>query len=150
MLRRSTRVLCDVRASVEKSVREITQGTLRPLDHFKAFVPECVYSTPMVVLLGNHSSGKSTLINSLLRLDEQETGVAPVDDGFTIIMRGKQNVTEDGPTAIANPRYGLGELKSLGSVFVNRMKLKTRDLPADSLLPADMMLIDSPGTWAST
>lgn len=133
------------RKGVETAVRNITNDILRPLDLFKCFVPEYVYSTPMVVMLGNHSSGKSTLINSLLKMEEQTTGVAPVDDGFTIIMRGDHDSTEDGPTAVANQRYGLTQLKPLGSVFVNRLKVKTRQLPADSLLPEHMMIVDSPG-----
>jgi ribosome biogenesis GTPase A len=152
MLRRSLPRFCstvekcnETRKTVETAVRNITNDTLRPLDHFKAFVPEYVYSTPMVVMLGNHSSGKSTLINSLLKMEEQTTGVAPVDDGFTIIMRGDHDSTEDGPTAVANQRYGLGQLKPLGSVFVNRLKVKTRRLPEDSLLPENMMIVDSPG-----
>lgn len=171
MLRRSIPRFCDVRKTVETSIRNITHDVLRPIDHFRTFVPEFVYSTPMVVFLGNHSSGKSSLINSLLQIDEQQTGVAPVDDGFTIIMRASKakkpagasgeaehsaghkhglqvdecDNTEDGPTAVASPRYGLQELKALGNVFVNRLKVKTRKLPDDALLPENMMLVDSPG-----
>jgi ribosome biogenesis GTPase A len=99
----------------------------------------------MVCALGNHSAGKSTLINSLLGIEEQSTGVAPTDDGFTIIMRGDKDWTEDGPTAVANPRYGLGHLKTLGNGFVHRFKVKTRKLPESSLLPFDMMIVDTPG-----
>ncbi len=42
---------------------------------------------PLVVFLGNHSSGKSTFINYVLKRanpdfkDIQKTGVAPLDDG---------------------------------------------------------------------
>lgn len=164
MLRRSFSRFCDVRKIVETSVRNITNDVLRPLDHFKVFVPPQVYATPMVLCIGNHSAGKSTLINSLLNMEEQQTGVAPVDDGFTIIMRAsthrrqdgsgkdttttvihENDVTEDGPTAVASERYGLQELKSLGSVFVNRLRVKTRRLPPDAQLPENMMLVDSPG-----
>ena len=38
---------------------------------------------PTVLLLGNHSSGKSSTINHLLGRDIQRTGVAPTDDCFT-------------------------------------------------------------------
>ena len=40
---------------------------------------------PSVLCLGNHSSGKSSFINHLLGEDIQKTGLAPTDDGFTII-----------------------------------------------------------------
>ncbi|MEZ4549713.1 MAG: dynamin family protein [Desulfobacterales bacterium] len=40
---------------------------------------------PMVLILGNYSSGKSTLINEFLGADIQAVGQAPTDDSFTII-----------------------------------------------------------------
>ena len=40
---------------------------------------------PLVLVLGNYSSGKSTLINEFLDADVQGTGQAPTDDSFTII-----------------------------------------------------------------
>ena len=40
---------------------------------------------PQVLVLGNYSSGKSTLINEFLGADIQGTGQAPTDDSFTII-----------------------------------------------------------------
>ena len=49
-----------------------------------------VNGMPMVLFLGNHSSGKSSFINHLLQSDLQRTGIAPVDDGFTIIMHGDE------------------------------------------------------------
>ena len=43
---------------------------------------------PIVLVIGNYSSGKSTLINELLGEDIQRTGQAPTDDSFTIITAG--------------------------------------------------------------
>ena len=40
---------------------------------------------PLVLVLGNYSSGKSALINDFLGADVQATGQAPTDDSFTII-----------------------------------------------------------------
>ena len=46
-----------------------------------------IMGKPLVVFLGNHSSGKSTFINYILKRanpdfkDVQKTGVAPLDDG---------------------------------------------------------------------
>lgn len=40
---------------------------------------------PLVLVLGNYSSGKSALINEFLGADVQDTGQAPTDDSFTII-----------------------------------------------------------------
>eukprot|EP01040_Poterioochromonas_malhamensis_P024552 gene24552-30400_t len=44
---------------------------------------------PFVLLLGNHSSGKSSFINYILNRKVQQTGVAPTDDCFTIICPGE-------------------------------------------------------------
>lgn len=44
---------------------------------------------PFVLLLGNHSSGKSSFVNYVCQRKIQTAGVAPTDDGFTIIMPGE-------------------------------------------------------------
>lgn len=40
---------------------------------------------PLVLVIGNYSSGKSTFINELLDMPVQRTGQAPTDDCFTIL-----------------------------------------------------------------
>ena len=44
---------------------------------------------PLVLVIGNYSSGKSTLINEFLDADIQATGQAPTDDSFTILTYGE-------------------------------------------------------------
>ena len=51
--------------------------------------PSETSGAPLVLILGNHSSGKSTFVNFLLGVDVQKTGLAPIDDGFTIIAHGE-------------------------------------------------------------
>jgi hypothetical protein len=58
---------------------------------------------PQVLLLGNHSSGKSTFVNHLLGAEVQKTGVAPTDDGFTVITYGQTEADRDGPSVVSNP-----------------------------------------------
>lgn len=55
---------------------------------------------PMVFLLGNHSSGKSSFINYVLQSRIQECGVAPTDDKFTVIAGGEEDVDKDGNSLI--------------------------------------------------
>ncbi len=45
-------------------------------------------SLPFCLLVGNHSSGKSSFINYILKRDIQKAGVAPTDDTFTVITPG--------------------------------------------------------------
>lgn len=134
-----------MRNEIEQHITHLNEQVLRPLDRLHSFVGKSTYSTPMAILLGNHSSGKSTFINKLLGQPEQHTGVAPTDDGFTVVMRGEVNMDEDGPSAVSNPQLGFGELKPFGPGFVNHFKVKTRSLPASSRLPHGMMIIDTPG-----
>ena len=47
---------------------------------------------PFVLLLGNHSSGKSSFANHLCGRHIQQSGVAPTDDGFTIICPGVEDI----------------------------------------------------------
>ena len=45
---------------------------------------------PLVLIIGNYSSGKSTLINELLEREVQRVGQSPTDDSFTIISSPEQ------------------------------------------------------------
>ncbi len=94
-----------------------------------------------VLFLGNHSSGKSSFINHLLEKDLQKTGMAPTDDGFTIITRGSAEDTLDGHAAVSNPAFALGHLRNLGPAFLSRLKVRTCDSP----FLQEIRLVDSPG-----
>lgn len=96
---------------------------------------------PMVLLLGNHSSGKSSLINHLLDTDIQRTGVAPTDDGFTVLFHGDAPRTIDGAAMTSNPELPFTDLGQFGPGLVQH--LEGRVIPADLL--RHVRLIDSPG-----
>ena len=96
---------------------------------------------PRVLFLGNHSSGKSSFINHLIREDLQESGLAPTDDGFTLITHGVEPDTLDGQTAVTHPDLDYHHFADLGPNFLARLKLKVH--PADIL--KSITLIDSPG-----
>jgi len=75
---------------------------------------------PIVLVIGNYSSGKSTLINELLGEDIQRTGQAPTDDSFTIITaggvgEGTQEIP--GSTLVNDETLPLAILKNMGSVL---------------------------------
>ncbi|MGB5834917.1 MAG: dynamin family protein [Thiohalocapsa sp.] len=94
-----------------------------------------------VLLLGNHSSGKSTFVNHVLGDDVQTTGVAPTDDGFTIITHGATATERDGPAVVSNPDLPYEGLRHFGDQLVSHVRLKLR--PAELL--QTVTLIDSPG-----
>ena len=96
---------------------------------------------PFVFLLGNHSSGKSSFINHVLKRNVQIAGVAPTDDSFTIIAPGDEDCDQDGPALIGDPDMGFSGLRSYGPTLINHVQLKVRS----GLASNDFMMIDSPG-----
>lgn len=105
------------------------------------YIALCICCLRSVLLLGNHSSGKSSFINYVLGREVQTTGVAPTDDGFTVIAPGDEDTDRDGASFIGDPTLGFSPLRSFGPAFMNHFQLKVRkDLTTNSLL-----LVDSPG-----
>ena len=102
---------------------------------------------PQVLVLGNYSSGKSTLINELLGVPIQATGQAPTDDSFTVITyeeaSGPLRVTEerDGRFLLADPEYPFESLKKHGQRFTAHFRLKKVNAP----FLKNLALIDTPG-----
>jgi hypothetical protein len=97
---------------------------------------------PAVLLLGNHSSGKSSFINYVLGQKVQTTGVAPTDDAFTIIAPGPIDRNQDGPALVGDPDLGFGPLRQFGPTLLHHTQLKIRS----NLHPSpQFLLIDSPG-----
>lgn len=129
----------------EKTATDLHDRVLAPLAKRLAFDlahwPKNSASTPMVLFLGNHSSGKSSFVNFLLGRNIQATGLAPTDDGFTVVTWGVQQATADGPTATSHPQLDLGDFVHLGPAFTAKLRFKT--VPHDVL--RSVTLVDSPG-----
>ena len=70
------------------------------------------------------------------------TGVAPTDDGFTVIAAGAEDANRDGPSFIGDPGYGFSPLRAIGGQqFLGHFNLKVRS----GLREQELLLIDSPG-----
>ncbi|HHC25463.1 MAG TPA: Dynamin family protein [Desulfobacterales bacterium] len=105
---------------------------------------------PQVLLLGNYSSGKSTLINELLEAYIQDTGQAPTDDSFTVITYDDSEtdtlpvrVTDerDGKVLVSDPEYPFESLKKHGERFTSHFRLKKVNSP----FLKNLAIIDTPG-----
>lgn len=105
---------------------------------------------PIVLVLGNYSSGKSTLINEFIGKDVQAVGQAPTDDSFTIITYDDTvpegatiAVTEerDGKFLLNDPEYPFEILKKHGQRFAAHFRLKKVNSP----FLKNLALIDTPG-----
>ncbi|ETR70078.1 MAG: hypothetical protein OMM_03498 [Candidatus Magnetoglobus multicellularis str. Araruama] len=105
---------------------------------------------PLVLVIGNYSSGKSTLINDFLGGNIQTTGQAPTDDSFTVITYD-DSVTEsstvktieerDGKFLMNDPDYPFESLKKYGQRFAAHFRLKKVNSP----FLKNLAIIDTPG-----
>ena len=104
---------------------------------------------PQVLVLGNYSSGKSTLINDFLGAKIQGTGQAPTDDSFTVITFDDtqtgvpiQTTEErDGKFLLNDPEYPFESLKKHGQRFASHFRLKKVNSP----FLRNLAIIDTPG-----
>lgn len=102
---------------------------------------------PVFLLLGNHSSGKSTLINTILGADPvQDVGVAPTDDGFTFIVYGEEEHDVVGAAALALLPVEYKDFERFGGAFLQHIKVKFRNRP----VLKNLVLVDSPGMIDAT
>ena len=105
---------------------------------------------PQVLVIGNYSSGKSTLINEFLGANIQSTGQAPTDDSFTILTyeepedgNNEIRVLEerDGKYLLNDPEYPYEILKKHGHRFASHFRLKKINSP----FLKNLAIIDTPG-----
>ncbi|MFH0998344.1 MAG: dynamin family protein [Pseudomonadota bacterium] len=105
---------------------------------------------PLVLVLGNYSSGKSALINEFLGSDIQKTGQAPTDDSFTILTYDDNadpdapiHVTEerDGNFLLNDPALPFESMKKHGQRFTSHFRLKKVNSP----FLRELAIIDTPG-----
>jgi GTPase SAR1 family protein len=98
----------------------------------------------IVLILGNFSSGKSTLINEFLGAEIQRTGQAPTDDSFTVLTAPEPGQTAaqiPGANLVNDERLPFTPLKKYGEQFTAHFRLRQVDSP----LLEDLAIIDSPG-----
>ena len=100
---------------------------------------------PVVLIIGNYSSGKSTFINEILGSQIQRTGQAPTDDSFTILAAPEPNEPEGetpGSTAVNDERLPFAPLRRFGESLISHMRLKkVKNTP----ILQDLAIIDTPG-----
>ena len=107
---------------------------------------------PLVMVMGNFSSGKSTFVNSLFPQSDaaQDVSAAPTDAGFTLLMRtsGGSNHAQTiaGSAVLDDPELGFTELQEYGDALANRLTLKRLPISdVATVFPEGTMLLDTPG-----
>ncbi len=100
---------------------------------------------PLVLIIGNYSSGKSTFINEILGFQVQRTGQAPTDDSFTVLAAPENGESEreiPGGTMVNDERLPFVPLRHFGESLLSHMCLKK---VANTPILQDLAIIDTPG-----
>ncbi|KAF4145614.1 Dynamin family [Phytophthora infestans] len=141
---REVRVAGEVNRMIQSEVGALYSRleALRSQMRFPSFAP---VNVPMVLVLGNHSSGKSTFINHMLGQSVQKTGRAPTDCTFTVLAGGARDERLDGAALVRHAQFGFGDVQRLfGREFVSQVELKV--VAGSPLLDeGGLMIVDSPG-----
>jgi len=135
-------------SEIEQSVRETLFPLLAKYELTTDDLDAILKWKPIALILGNYSSGKSTLINELVGQEVQRTGQAPTDDSFTILTAPEPGDTAEeirGTTLVNNDNLPFGTLKSYGEPLLAHFRLKYIDSP----LLENLAIIDSPGMMDS-
>jgi EH domain-containing protein 1 len=99
---------------------------------------------PLVLVIGNYSSGKSTFINELLDMPVQRTGQAPTDDSFTILTCPAEGESEEeipGGTIVSDERLPFAPLRPFGERLFSHLRMKKVKSP----ILENFAIIDTPG-----
>ena len=142
------------KTSLQKDLIEMVEQKLTPVALRYKYSEVPLESTikwrPVVLILGNYSSGKSTLINEYVWGYIQYTGQAPTDDSFTVISYDPVEtgdhvirVTEehDGSYLMSDPEFPFETFKKYGRRFASHFRLKKVNSP----FLKDLAIIDTPG-----
>ncbi|GAA0146282.1 membrane traffic protein [Lithospermum erythrorhizon] len=98
---------------------------------------------PMVMLLGQYSTGKTTFIKHLLRSDYPgaHIGPEPTTDRFVVVMNGPDERSVPGNTIAVQANMPFGGLTGFGSAFLS--KFECSQMPHHLL--EHITFVDTPG-----
>mmetsp|Transcript_11558 Transcript_11558/g.26884 ORF Transcript_11558/g.26884 Transcript_11558/m.26884 type:complete len:537 (-) Transcript_11558:80-1690(-) len=141
-------------STVQEELQKLYKEKLLPIeqDHYyhSFYSPELTdadfASAPMVLLLGQYSTGKSTFIRHLLECDYPglRIGPEPTTDRFTCIVHGEKEQIIPGNALVTDTSLPFTQLSHFGNSFLSR--LECARMPSPVL--EGMTLIDTPGVLA--
>ncbi|CAI5966727.1 unnamed protein product, partial [Closterium sp. NIES-65] len=140
--------------SVVDGLRGLYESKLRPLEeaycfhdfHSPALTGSDFEAKPMVMLLGQYSTGKTTFIRHLLSrpYPGSHIGPEPTTDRFVVVMNGPDERSIPGNTVAVSADMPFAGLTRFGSAFLE--KLEVAQLPHPLL--DHICLVDTPGVLA--
>ncbi|XP_075871148.1 EH domain-containing protein 2-like [Nelusetta ayraudi] len=136
---------------VTEELRNLYHKRLLPIEkhcsfhhfHSPAYQDADFDSRPMVLVMGQYSTGKTTFIRYLLEEDfpGSRVGPEPTTDCFTAVMHGRTEAIIPGNALTMDPRKPFRNLDPFGNAFLNRFQC----VQMPNKLLEQISIIDTPG-----
>ncbi|CAO3622428.1 unnamed protein product [Mucor fragilis] len=137
-----------------EGVKKIYKTKIKPLEvtynfegfHSAPLTDSDIEAKPMVLLLGQYSTGKTTFIRYLLdkKYPGEHIGVEPTTDRFLAVMNGAEDRVIPGNAAAVNQELPFRGLNHFGQAFLSRFQVSQTPSP----VLENMTIIDTPGILA--
>ncbi|ODM97610.1 EH domain-containing protein 1 [Orchesella cincta] len=141
----------EVFENVVTGLRSIYKNKLLPLEsayHFHDFHSPALDdpdfdAKPMIMLVGQYSTGKTTFIRYLLERDFPgiRIGPEPTTDSFIAVMHGDKDGIIPGNALVVDPKKQFRPLSKFGNAFLNRFQCSM----LDSQVLKGISIVDTPG-----
>ncbi|ORZ13031.1 P-loop containing nucleoside triphosphate hydrolase protein, partial [Absidia repens] len=135
-------------------VKKIYKSKIKPLEvtynfegfHSSPLTEADIEAKPIVLLIGQYSTGKTTFINYLLdkSYPGEHIGVEPTTDRFVAVMNSDEDRVIPGNAAAVNQQLPFQGLNRFGQAFLSRFQVSQTNSP----VLENMTIIDTPGILA--
>ncbi|CAG8637187.1 16474_t:CDS:2 [Funneliformis mosseae] len=141
----------DTYASIIEGLKKIYSNKIKPIEttynfegfHSPPLTDSDIEAKPIVLLIGQYSTGKTTFIKYLLDREYpgSHVGVEPTTDRFVAVMNGVEDRVIPGNAAAVDAQLPFRGLNKFGQTFLSRFQVSQ----LSSNVLEKMTIIDTPG-----
>ncbi|KAI8637864.1 P-loop containing nucleoside triphosphate hydrolase protein [Parasitella parasitica] len=141
-------------AKVIEGIKRTYKTKIKPVEttynfegfHSAPLTDSDIEAKPIVLLIGQYSTGKTTFIRYLLdkAYPGEHIGVEPTTDRFVSVMHGTEERVIPGNAAAVNQELPFRGLNKFGQAFLSRFQVSQTNSP----VLENMTIIDTPGILA--